>query len=879
MSYSKILIPRMEVLKGDGVQGIIDLENLRTQKKKTLESSPKEFFDLTYPTSDIKIVLENLHQRFNSPSRTAGLFLLEGFKGSGKSHIELLIYHLLLNPELGNQWLNDHKIICKLPKDVVVSINKFTDFPFESLWKIVFEKLNASELLAADKIPDLDQLRKALDGKRLVLIFDELEIGFQSLPNKYNQAQNLGFLQMLSEEAQRSDNASVTIFASVYDSNDEPGATLKRVPRVEIKFSEPKDRKMVVLHRLFSNYQSHDTIKAETIVQSYINQWKKNDVRVDEKYYDQFMESYPFTPEVIDMLFNRILVKSFQGNRGPLGLLGRVVQNTHDSADVISASYFDFSDKKIRNYLLDLDNNQTLLQCAQNDFRDLQTIKMSNEIINATLISTLCTSGNIRGIKDFELLRQVLKPGDDYNVFQASLNAFIKLGAYFHRSEDTYYFDTQEKPFAKVEYRSLRIPREDALNFALDRWSKNIFNDSSAIVMRDPAQAKSDLLKLDKNSPRFILSPKRLQNSERKEIYQGIENQNLVLLMEPKSDVFNIYENHDIIKWAQLALAARELKSSASDYDRKKQYEKIESDNQKYVDDSFKRAGLAYTMIREIDGKIDFELESVGQAFQKTEVLEYLKKNFYPRMIFEEHIQKGIEQFRNTGKGWIFNQSIKEIKSIYKKTLKFPVLLAETNLIDAIRNLCLNKQIGLSHSRESFCGRHPNYSGSEWEDVKIIEPFLDEKGENEISIIPRKEFEKEKEDNKNSEEKLGGETIGKRSDIEPLQITTPNFNSVGGLRQDIALKLNDKENVSIDTIRFTLYLEKTSVEISTLPSSLRGALSGQGDLNCELNITKTGNFSKSQVEQLAEQLPSFPDAVYKAVLRGFIKKEDTVNEK
>lgn len=879
MSYSKILIPRMEVLKGDGVQGIIDLENLRTQKKKTLESSPKEFFDLTYPTSDIKIVLENLHQRFNSPSRTAGLFLLEGFKGSGKSHIELLIYHLLLNPELGNQWLNDHKIICKLPKDVVVSINKFTDFPFESLWKIVFEKLNASELLAADKIPDLDQLRKALDGKRLVLIFDELEIGFQSLPNKYNQAQNLGFLQMLSEEAQRSDNASVTIFASVYDSNDEPGATLKRVPRVEIKFSEPKDRKMVVLHRLFSNYQSHDTIKAETIVQSYINQWKKNDVRVDEKYYDQFMESYPFTPEVIDMLFNRILVKSFQGNRGPLGLLGRVVQNTHDSADVISASYFDFSDKKIRNYLLDLDNNQTLLQCAQNDFRDLQTIKMSNEIINATLISTLCTSGNIRGIKDFELLRQVLKPGDDYNVFQASLNAFIKLGAYFHRSEDTYYFDTQEKPFAKVEYRSLRIPREDALNFALDRWSKNIFNDSSAIVMRDPAQAKSDLLKLDKNSPRFILSPKRLQNSERKEIYQGIENQNLVLLMEPKSDVFNIYENHDIIKWAQLALAARELKSSASDYDRKKQYEKIESDNQKYVDDSFKRAGLAYTMIREIDGKIDFELESVGQAFQKTEVLEYLKKNFYPRMIFEEHIQKGIEQFRNTRKGWIFNQSIKEIKSIYKKTLKFPVLLAETNLIDAIRNLCLNKQIGLSHSRESFCGRHPNYSGSEWEDVKIIEPFLDEKGENEISIIPRKEFEKEKEDNKNSEEKLGGETIGKRSDIEPLQITTPNFNSVGGLRQDIALKLNDKENVSIDTIRFTLYLEKTSVEISTLPSSLRGALSGQGDLNCELNITKTGNFSKSQVEQLAEQLPSFPDAVYKAVLRGFIKKEDTVNEK
>ena len=164
---------------------------------------------------------------------------------------------------------------------------------------------------------------------------------------------------------------------------------------------------MVVLHRIFSNYQSHDKSKVELVVQSYLNQWKKNEVRFDEKYIDSFIESYPFTPEVIDMLFNRVLVKDFQGNRGPLSLLGRVVQLTADKEDIVSTAYFDFKDKKIRNYLLNLDTNQTLLQCAQNDYRDLQTIKMSNEIINSTLLSTLCTSGTVRGIKDFELARQV----------------------------------------------------------------------------------------------------------------------------------------------------------------------------------------------------------------------------------------------------------------------------------------------------------------------------------------------------------------------------------------------------------------------------------------------------------------------------------------
>ena len=108
------------------------------------------------------------------------------------------------------------------------------------------------------------------------------------------------------------------------------------------------------------------------------------------------------------MLFSRVLVKDFQGNRGPLSLLGRVVQLTAEKEDIISTAHFDFNDKKIRNYLLDLDTNQTLLQCAQNDYKDLQTIKRSFEIINSTLISTLCTSGSIRGIKEFELARQVL---------------------------------------------------------------------------------------------------------------------------------------------------------------------------------------------------------------------------------------------------------------------------------------------------------------------------------------------------------------------------------------------------------------------------------------------------------------------------------------
>jgi len=273
MSFSDILTPRNEVLKSDGIQGIIDIENLNSKNRNSIESRPEVFFDLTYPTTDLKIVLDNLNQRFNSPGQSAGLFLLEGFKGSGKSHIELFIYHLFKNNDIAGKWLTKNKIECKVPDNAIVIIHKFTDFPLGSMWNLIFENVGATKFVSNQR-PDLEQLRKAIGERRIVLILDELEMGYKSIENKNIQAQNLAFLQMLSEEAQRSESAAITIIASIYNSEDEPGATLKRVPKVDIKFAEPKDRRQVILHRLFQNYSDYDKNKIESVVYSYINHWR-----------------------------------------------------------------------------------------------------------------------------------------------------------------------------------------------------------------------------------------------------------------------------------------------------------------------------------------------------------------------------------------------------------------------------------------------------------------------------------------------------------------------------------------------------------------------------------------------------------------------------
>ena len=74
MSYSDFLKPRPEVLSEQGVDGIIDLTNLVSKRRKALEKDATRFLAITYPITDARRVLEELDRRFNSEKPTPGPF-------------------------------------------------------------------------------------------------------------------------------------------------------------------------------------------------------------------------------------------------------------------------------------------------------------------------------------------------------------------------------------------------------------------------------------------------------------------------------------------------------------------------------------------------------------------------------------------------------------------------------------------------------------------------------------------------------------------------------------------------------------------------------------------------------------------------------------
>jgi hypothetical protein len=851
MSFSDLLTPRKDVLSGHGVEGIIDLENIRDPSGKRLEARPAEFLDLTWPTKDIIYVIEKLHQRFSEKRRSEGLFLFEGYKGSGKSHLQLLVYHLAKNPAAARAWLKRHGLECDLPEKIDIVVHKFTDFPLDAVWSLV------APGASVDAPPSLDQVRAAIAGKHLFLILDELEMGIRMMVDPARRDQNLGFLQMLTEEANRDEKASITVFASIYDATREPGGTLKRVPRVDVKFSDQADRTQIVLHRLFENAHSVDRREVEKIVTSFRNDWKRKGVTVSDRFCEQMMRSFPFSPTLIELVQEHAR-HQFQGTRGALSLLGALVRVCHRKQDVITTAHASLRERNIKNLLIDLDPGSKIIGCAESDLSDLRDLALCEEIVSSVLLATLAASGRAKGLSEKDLAPEVVKPGTDINVFRSTLQALHKLGTYFHEQENAYFFDPEEKPNAKVEYHSLRIKPSDALAEAFRSWKEDLFQYGSAVIFQDPEETKAELAMLDSRRPRYVLAPRRLTKEERHALYFGLPNRNLVILLEPKNKEFNALENPDIIKWAQRYLAAVELQNSAGSAERRRQFERIAREDKEYILRAFKNAGLAFVHVQTFGASPAddvVELEPLGNVTTREEVDRKVRQDFFPVQRFEEHLGANLKEL--TGK------RVRDVERFYRETLGYPIPIYDETVWDALSALCTRRQIGIRHERDDACGRKPQLSPPERPDAVIDDPFEDAKLKQQSDL---EEF--------TSLQRTATTTtvlpisVANNLSTRPLVDRETKFcRGIGELRQEVAMLLAEHDDAIVKQLTFRIYCEKRNCDLATLPAGLRGSVVGLGDITADLTLSKTGDFSKAEAEQIVEKLPILPEADYKAELK------------
>ena len=875
MSYSDFLIPRKETISDEGIEGIIDLANLTSRDSRKIEANPELFFGLTYPTSDIFRILEQLNIRFDQRKDTSGLFLFEGLKGSGKSHLLLLIYNLLKHPETAKKWLEIHNITCYIPGDVIVVINKFTDSPYDSVWELIFKSLGA-EVKAGKTHPSLNDFKKALGDKKIVLIFDEMEQGIKVIADPALQTQNIAFLQMISEFSNRSNQ--VTLFASIYSDREQPGSTLKRVPRCTIQFDNTKDRCKVILHRLFENYLHFQHKSVDSVISSYIQLWKKHAFIEDKEILKgRFRETYPFSPSLMDILLKRIPSRgSFQNVRGALSFLGNLVRITHENNDIITPADASVKDKANIVMLKDIDISGDIINRAKENVEELESnLPEANKLASAVLLYTITSLDAYKGASKDNLILDLLNPSFDINSFNQTLIAFQKYASYFHTEGDRYFFDIEEQPEAKVELKSLKYQDDHAREMLIDLQKTEVFREtSSSVVYTSLDQVQENLRQMEKSRLRYVLAGRRLTQEERHNIYYGMDFRNLIILLEPKDENFQLQNDKDLLKWAKRVLAAKGLVEGTKKASQKAEYERIVRSDQSYILDRIKKAGLVLISWDRYGTSVEedqIELEPITGDCSKDKVIEAISQLFYPQLVFKEHLEARLDQIKE--------KLVKEIDEEYKKTIAFPVPAIVRAVSSAIRVLCKESVIGIQHSRGNYCGTNPGLTETELFTAKITDPFgIPEpqkcyKCQQWPCICLPRDPEKCR---RCGQEPCICQTPPARCPrcgqlectclkVKTIDLKIPPQSDSHSLRNQIGFRLQEYEKANITQATYKIFFQKENIgDISTLPVILRGNISGQGDITAEISITKKGKFSKSQIEQHVESLPSLPGADYSA---------------
>jgi len=845
----------------ESLDGVIDLERLRSGQADCLERDAQKFFELTYLSEDLHKVLRGLSRRFKE--KGPGTVLAQAVKGLGKSHTLLLGYHLFASPAEAKAWTAKAGYEWSPPENSEIIVHKFTDqsMPQDALWLLIGSRLGQN--WSADRAPDLDDLRAAINNRHLVLILDELERGIQSIADPVRRNQNIGFLQMLSEEAGR--DTLVTLFAAVYDGNVEPGATLKRTQRIELHFRKADDRASIVRHRLFKNAANYDNEAARALIQSYINTWRRFGVEAPDGFGSRMETAFPFLPDLIELVFERITESGgFQGTRSALGLLGSMLDATSEGTYLMTASNCRISDSQCADRLLDLDPTGTLVNAAQANYRDLASQPYSEAIASSVLLASLVPGGRAAGLSSEELIRHVVKPGDDPNQFHAGLEAFKKFGTRFHEREGRFVFDTEENEYAKVELDALKYNDDVARDQVVQIWLQDIFRDThQSVIYIDVEKTRFALEGFSTHGQRYVIAPRRLSLEERFALYQGLSFRNQVILLEPRDSRINHLANPDLLALAKRLKAARLLAGSASNAERRAKFEKIEKDQLSQIQRTLK-CGYVYIRIEgwgDQPSQAQFEEESLGQAASKDDVRSYMLSQVYPQSLLAEHLRENLPN--------LFGQRVEQVDRAYRNTLGFPVPLTTGMVGDAVMALAedSNRILGLQYPGKSFCGERKPLTDFELNQAVLTPPWpaMHDRSSQTTLFSPTESTHTHDEIEPTAAENGAVDpdlSVTPRAIVE--QRETVRCRSLGELRQQVAIRLADVDGPVIHSARFTVFADYRGLELSGLPAAYRGALSGQGDLDVQLDITVRGPMPKAALEQHCERLPNLSGAVYSA---------------
>ena len=353
--FHTIAIPHQDILQGKLTMEIFaaDLWETYHNRGPVEYKDPETFFQKTYLTEGLQNLLNIIQKRVEGKGGDPTIQIQTPF-GGGKTHSLIAILHK------AKEW--------KAKTVVIAGTNLSAN---NTLWGILEEQLTGKiEHLSGLTAPGKEKLKLLLQANQpLVILMDEVlqyvtkaagvKVGESTLA-----AQTMAFMQELSEAVSILDKTClvVTLPSSIIEHYDKASENLymqlqRIIGRVERIYTPVQEKEIakVIRCRLFS---SVDVDEAKKIIKKFVDYAQKEGILPPgvepSEYRDRFVDSYPFLPEVIDILYHRWgSFPTFQRTRGVLRLLSLVVSELkNQNIPYITLADFNLANLEIRQELI-----------------------------------------------------------------------------------------------------------------------------------------------------------------------------------------------------------------------------------------------------------------------------------------------------------------------------------------------------------------------------------------------------------------------------------------------------------------------------------------------------------------------------------------------
>ena len=354
-AFHTIAVPHKDILEGRLTMDIFaaDLWEVSQNRGPDEYKDAETFFRKTYLTQGLENLLTIVEKRLRGEGGDPVIQIQTPF-GGGKTHALIAMYHKAA------EW--------GAKKVVMVGTAMSTK---DTLWGSIEKQLTGKIARFSGQVsPGREAIRELLylNQPTLILMDEVLEYVTKAAGVKVEEstlaAQTIAFMQELTETASSLDKVClvITLPSSIIEHYDEPAEKLyqqmqKVAGRVEKIYTPVEENEItkIIRRRLFSDLDEDD---AKKVVTEFVNYTEKEGILPTElqpsEYRDKFIDSYPFMPEVVDVLYHRWgSFPTFQRTRGVLRLLSLVIHSLKGAnKPYISLADFDLADQEIRQELL-----------------------------------------------------------------------------------------------------------------------------------------------------------------------------------------------------------------------------------------------------------------------------------------------------------------------------------------------------------------------------------------------------------------------------------------------------------------------------------------------------------------------------------------------